>query len=50
MCIRDRGSIEDVPEVKAKRMIALKKAKAAKGKELKAVYNEPGKETEQAKA
>lgn len=47
---RYTGSIEDVPDVKAKRMIALKKAKAAKGKELKAVYNEPGKETEQAKA
>jgi len=44
---RYAGSIEDVSEIKAKRMIALKKAKLAIGKELKTAYNEPKEEAEQ---
>ena len=40
---RYTGTIEDVPEVKARRMIKLRKAKDAKGKALKAVHNEPRK-------
>lgn len=44
---RYAGTVEDVREVKAKRMIRQKQAKPASGKELKQVYNEPKKETAQ---
>ena len=44
---RYTGTIEDVSELKAKRLYALKKAKSAKGKELVMVYKKDhGKTTE----